>query len=64
MGKANCRDTKICIFCNMWMGTPPDTNYATGMSKFTNKRGMCKNDGEMHTPEDLCSYFNKKLMYQ
>lgn len=64
MGKANCRDKNICIFCKMWLGTPPDTNYATGMSKFSNAKGMCKNDGEMHVPEDLCRSFTKNILYQ
>ncbi len=45
------------------MGEPADTNFATGMSKFSSARGMCKNDGEMHSPDGLCRDFEKNILY-
>lgn len=63
MGKANCRKKNICIFCKAWMGEPADTNFATGMSEFSKARGMCKNDGEMHFPNELCKDFEKSILY-
>ncbi len=53
----------MCIFCKEWMGELADTNFATGMSKFSNARGMCKNDGEMHSPDGLCRDFEKNILY-
>ncbi len=53
----------MCIFCKAWMGEPADTNFATGMSKFSSARGMCKNDGEMHSPDGLCRDFEKNILY-
>lgn len=63
LGKADCRKKNMCIFCKAWMGEPADTNFATGMSKFSNAKGMCKNDGEMHSPDGLCRDFEKNLLY-
>lgn len=63
LGKADCRKKNMCIFCKAWMGEPADTNFATGMSKFSNARGMCKNDGEMHSPDGLCRDFEKNILY-
>lgn len=63
MGKADYRNKNMCIFCTAWLGESADTNYATGMSRFSNTKGMCKNDGEMHSPNELCRGFEKKLMY-
>lgn len=63
MGKADCRKKNMCIFCKAWMGNPADTNFATGMSKFPNAKGMCRNDGEMHSPDGLCRDFEKNILY-
>lgn len=63
MGKANCRKKNMCIFCKKWLGNAPDTNYVTGMSKYSNAKGMCQEDGEMHAPEELCRNFEKSILY-
>ncbi len=63
MGKADCRKKNMCIFCEAWLGEPADTNFATGMSRFSNAKGFCKNDGEMHSPEGLCRDFEKSILY-
>lgn len=63
LGKANHREMNMCIFCKAWLGEPADTNYATGTSKFSNAKGMCSNDGEMHSPNELCRNFEKNILY-
>lgn len=63
MGKVDYRSRNMCVFCTAWLGESADTNFATGMSRLPNAKGMCRNDGEMHSPDGLCRYFEKKLMY-
>ncbi|MCM1305633.1 MAG: hypothetical protein NC306_16260 [Butyrivibrio sp.] len=63
MGRADCRKKNLCVFCKAWLGEPADINFATGMSKFSNARGMCRKDGKMHPPDGLCREFEKDLLY-
>ncbi len=63
MGRANCRNKNMCIFCKAWLGEAADTNFATGMSKYSNAKGMCRQDGEMHSPDELCRNFEKSILY-
>lgn len=46
LGKADYREKNMCIFCKSWLGAPADTNFATGKSKFSNAKGLCRNDGK------------------
>jgi len=61
--RANCRRKNLCIFCKKWLGDAPDTNYATGEAKFSDAPGMCKEDGKLHSPNEICRYFEKNLLY-
>lgn len=63
MGRADCRKKNLCVFCRAWLGEPADTNYATGMSRFSNAKGMCRKDGEMHSPDEICRDFEKNILY-
>ena len=40
MGIANCRDDNMCMFCKYWLGKRPDTNYATGRTKYRKEQGL------------------------
>lgn len=63
LGKADHRKKNICVFCKAWQGEPADVNFVTGMSKFSNAKGICKNDGKMHSPDGLCKDFEKSILY-
>jgi len=63
LGKADYREKNMCIFCKSWLGAPADTNFATGKSKFSNAKGLCRNDGEMHSPDELCRDYEKNILY-
>lgn len=63
LAKVDYREKNMCIFCKAWLGEPADTNFATGKSKFPNAKGMCRSDGELHSPNGLCKDFEKNILY-
>lgn len=63
--KVNCRESNMCVLCKYWLGSEPEVNYITGLTKYTAEKGLCKIDesNSKHNPDDLCSQFEKQLSY-
>lgn len=61
--KANCRTDNYCVFCEHWLGKPADVNHINGESKIYADKGLCSQNNEYYSPEGLCKYFKRRLLY-
>lgn len=65
MGKTNCREVNMCMFCKYWLGRRPEVDSCTGNTKYKVEESLCKMDSTngKHRSDSLCHQFEKCLMY-